>query len=213
MENKKGKFMVLEGIDGCGKDTQQKMLENYSTENNIAFEYAQVFDERNEKQARLREAVFNKDFRFGTDAEIFIFWADKFEMLPRIKKALDAGVNVLANRWELSQYAYQIYGKQREDLRDITEKVGSFLEKDLCPDLYILFDITPEESARRKSARTETTGKFEDYYDTAKKDFFERAIIGYKTEIQKYNHVIINGEQSKEKVFADTLKAIENILN
>lgn len=208
----KGKFIVLEGIDSCGKDTQQDLLQKYFDEQNTPFESIRVLDEHDEKQSKLRTVVFNKDFSFSTDAEIFLFWADKLEMMAKIKKAIENGKNVLVNRWELSQYAYQIYGKEREDIRDITEKVGEFLEKDLKPDLYILFDISAEESQRRKHVRTETVGKFEDYYDNAKADFFARVITGYKTEIKKYYHVIINGEQPKEKVFEDTLREIKNLL-
>lgn len=210
---KKGKFIVLEGIDSCGKDTQQDLLQKYFDEQNIPFQSVRVLDENDALQSRLRQVVFNPDFRFDTNAEIFLFWADKLEMMSKIKKAVESGKNVLVNRWELSQYAYQIHGKQRADLKDITEKAGLFLEKDLKPDLYILFDISAEESQKRKFVRTQTMGKFEDYYDNAKKDFVERVIAGYKTEIQKFPHVIINGEQSKEEVFQEVLNAIKNILN
>ncbi len=211
-DNKLGKFIVLEGIDSCGKDTQQDLLQKYFEEQNIHFESIRVLDEHDEKQSRLRTVIFNNDFRYSTDSEIFLFWADKLEMMSKIKKAVESGKNVLVNRWELSQYAYQIYGKQREDIRDITEKVGSFLEKDLQPDLYVLFDISPEESQKRTHVRTETTGKPEDYFDNAKKDFMERVIHGYKTEIKKFNHIIINGEQTREKVFEDTLAAVNLVL-
>jgi dTMP kinase len=218
MQSKKGKFIVLEGIDSCGKDTQQDLFMEYISNKNPDnllkenFVFVRVLDENDEKQSRLRGVIFNKDFRYDTNAEIFLFWADKLEMLKKIKEAVTLGKNVLVNRWELSQMAYQVYGKQREDLREISETVRSFIEKDIKPDLYILFDITPEESQRRKFVRTETTGKFEDYYDNAKKDFFDRVINGYKTEIKKFPHVIINGEQTKNQVFEDVLEAIKNIL-
>lgn len=218
MQSRKGKVVVLEGIDSCGKDTQQDMLQKYfdtkkQTENDMGeFVSVRVLDENDEKQGRLRNVVFNKDFRFDTNAEMFLFWADKLEMAKKIKEAVESGKNVLVNRWELSQYAYQIYGKQREDLRGITEKVGEFITQIVQPDLYILFDISPEESQRRKHIRTETVGKFEDYYDNAKADFMQRVIDGYKREIVKYPHVILNGEQSKEKVFAEALQAIQKIL-
>ena len=35
MEGKKGKFIVLEGIDGCGKDTQIDLFKKYLEENNL----------------------------------------------------------------------------------------------------------------------------------------------------------------------------------
>lgn len=212
MQNKKGKFIVLEGIDGCGKDTQQDLLQKYFDEQNIPFCSIRVLDENDEKQSRLRNVIFNKDFRFDTNAEIFLFWADKLEMVKKIKETIESGKNVLVNRWELSQFAYQVYGKEREDLREISEKVSAFVEKDVKPDLYILFDISPKESQKRKHTRTLETGKFEDYFDNAKADFFERVINGYKTEIKKYNHVIINGEQTREQVFAETLQAIQKLI-
>jgi thymidylate kinase len=134
------------------------------------------------------------------------------EIVKKIEIAIGSGKNIIANRWELSQYAYQIHGKQREDLRGISEYMTTFIEKNVRPDLYILFDISVEESQKRKHARTQMTGKFEDYYDNAKAEFTSRVVNGYKREIQKYNHVIINGEQSKEKVFEDTLQEINKIL-
>ncbi len=205
---KKGKFIVLEGIDSCGKDTQQDLLKEHFPD----FVYIRVLDESKEKTRKIREVIFNKDFRYETESEIYLFYADRFEMIKEIGEAIESGKNVICNRFELSQYAYQVYGKQREDLRELSDFLSTRLQKDYKPDLQILFDITPEESQRRKFTRTNTTGKFEDYYDNAKKDFMERVIIGYKTEIKKFNHVIINGEQSKEKVFEDTLKAIEEII-
>ena len=54
--------------------------------------------------------------------------------------------------------------------------------------------------------------KFEDYYDDAKADFMERVITGYKTEMENFPHKIIDGMQSKEQVFEDTVKAIKEIL-
>jgi dTMP kinase len=214
---KKAKFIVLEGIDSCGKDTQAERLQEFfrqreNFEKYGEFEFVQVLDEKTQKGKSMRGVVFNKDFKWETEAECFLFWADKMEIVKKIEIAIGSGKNIIANRWELSQYAYQIHGKQREDLRGISEYMTTFIEKNVRPDLYILFDISVEESQKRKHARTQMTGKFEDYYDNAKAEFTSRVVNGYKREIQKYNHVIINGEQSKEKVFEDTLQEINKIL-
>ena len=216
-----GKFIVLEGIDGCGKNTQQDLLENHFNSLSFGegrgeardFVYVRVLDEHKEKTKRIREIIFNKDFRYVTESEIMLFYADKFEMMTEIGVALESGKNVICERFELSQYAYQIYGKQREDLRELSDFLTEELQKNHKPDLYIFYDISPTESQKRKHARTSETGKFEDYYDNAKVDFMERVIHGYKTEIKNFNHVVINAEQSKEDVFFETLKAIENVIN
>lgn len=213
MKNKKGKFIVLEGIDNCGKDTQQDLLQKYFSD----FVFVKVLDEHKEKSKKLRETIFNKDFKFIDKAEIYLFYADKEEMMGEIKKALDSGKNVICNRFELSQYAYQIYGKQKPEYLELTNYLTKSLQEidavNYYPDLYILFDISPTESQKRKHARTNETGKFEDYYDNAKADFFERVINGYKTEIQNFSHVIIKGENTKEKVFEETLLEIKKLCN
>ena len=210
----KGKFIVLEGIDGCGKDTQQDLFLEYLKKNGEIenWVFVQVLDEKTDKGKRLRETIFNKDYKWETKAEICLFYADRFEMMVKIGEALESGKNVLCNRFELSQYAYQVSGKQREDLREFSDYMTSLVQEKYQPDLYILFDISSQESQKRKLLRTKEIGIFEDYYDNAKADFMERVILSYKTEIQKYDHVIINGEQSKEKVFEDTLQAIKKIL-
>jgi len=115
----RGKFIVLEGIDGCGKDTQRDLLMSKFPD----FVFVQAIDEKTEKGRRLREIIFNKEFRWTTVPEMLLFWADKFELVQDIEKHLKEGKNVVANRWELSNLAYQIYGKQREDLRDFAELI------------------------------------------------------------------------------------------
>ena len=204
-----GKFIVLEGIDGCGKDTQQDLLQKHFPD----FVYIRVLDENKEKSKRIRDVIFNKDFKYETESEIMMFYADRFEMMKEISENLEAGKNVICNRFELSQYAYQIYGKQREDLRELSDFLTKEIQKKYKPDLYILFDISVEESEKRRISRSQKASEKDNYYDEAKKEFFKRVILGYKTEIQNFNHVLINAEQSKEAVFAETLKVVESVIN
>ena len=205
---KKGKFIVLEGIDGCGKDTQQKLLREKFSD----FVYFHVLDEHKKHTNTLRDAMFNSGVRWTTLSEMLMFWADKFEMIQQIKKCVDEGKNVVMNRWELSNLAYQIWGKQNKDLEEFARFMQQKLDSTLKPDLYIFYDISVDESSRRKAARNGLGYDRTDYYEDQKRDFFERVIAGYKTEIQKYSYAIINGEQSKEKVFEDTVRAIKNTI-
>lgn len=214
---KLGKFIVLEGVDCCGKDTQQDKLKDFfNQEKNLKeyseFIFVQAIDEKTLKGAKIREVIFNKDFKWNSLSEMLLFWADKFELIQEIENNLNKGINVLANRWELSNLAYQIEGKQLDTLRPFAESMRDKLEENIRPDLYILYDISTTESQKRKHSRTEMTGKFEDYYDNAKADFMNRVIKGYKNEIQKYNHIIIDAEQSVDKVFEDTLRAVKGVL-
>lgn len=207
MQNKKGKFIVLEGIDASGKDTQEKLLQEHFPD----FEFFHCLDESKKHTNTLRDAMFNCDYRWTTLPEMMMFWADKFEIAYQIKKALNEGKNVVMNRWEVSNLAYQIHGKQNEEMREWAEYMREKLDEEIKPDLYIYFDVMVEESGKRMSARKGLGYDRDDYYESQKKDFFERVINGYKEELKKYTSVVIDGMQTKEKVFEDTLSTISNL--
>lgn len=204
----KGKFIVLEGIDACGKDTQEKFLKEKFPD----FLFFHVLDENKKHTNTLRDAMFNCDYRWQAFPEMLLFWADKFEIAYKIKKWIAEGKNVIMNRWEISNLAYQIYGKEKWEYEKFAKEMMQKLDEVVKPDLYIYFDITSEESLKRREIRMEENYKRDDYYENHKKDFFDKAINGYKTEIKKYNHAIINGMQNKEKVFEDILQSISKII-
>jgi thymidylate kinase len=156
--------------------------------------------------------MFNSNYRWQSLPEMMMFWADKFEIVYEIQKLLESGRNVVVNRWEVSNLAYQIWGKEKEEMRGWAEYMREKLDRIAKPDLYLYFDVTVEESGKRMSARKGTGYDRDDYYESEKKDFFLRVIEGYKKELLKYNHTIINGMQTREKVFQDTLKSIKTII-
>ncbi len=204
----KGKFIVLEGIDGCGKDTQSDLLKKHFEGNNN-FYFTRAPGGTGIGTQKIRELIFNKDYVFSDLAEVLLFYADRAELMnTEIVAKLDSGVNVICNRFELSQYAYQIYGKQKENMREVTDWLTEKIIGKYQPDLYIYYDITVETSEKRRGGRSENN-----QYEQKKKDFFERVIVGYKKEILNFNHVIVNGEQSKEKVFEQTLAEILKIIS
>jgi dTMP kinase len=208
MKNKKGKFIILEGIDACGKDTQEKLLKEKFPD----FIFFHVLDENNLYTNTLRNAMFNPDYRWQAFPEMLLFWADKFEIAYKIKKLIAEGKNVTMNRWEISNLAYQIYGKEKWEYEKFAREMLQKLDEIVKPDLYIYFEITAEESLKRRQIRMGENYKRDDYYESEKKDFFDKVINGYKIEVGKYNHVMIDGMQTKEKVFNDIKIEVENIL-
>lgn len=219
----KGIFIALEGMDGSGKDTQVESLKRLFREEGEVrvedgqevyswrgrdFVFAQVLDENFPETSELRQVLFGKGNRFDTWAEIFIFWADKLQtMHKRILPNLDCGRVVVVNRWEVSQMVYQVHGKKREDLREISLAMRDRLDNLAKPDMYVLLDISPEVSRQRTTVRAESEGK-NNFFDDERLDFLLRLRSGYLEELQKYNHVVINAENSKQEVFADLLKVV-----
>lgn len=221
-----GKFVVLEGIDGSGKDTQVELLKQlFASEggkkveggeeiyswNGQEFVFVQVLDENFPETSELRQVLFGKGKRFVTWAEIFIFWADKFQMLYKhILPNLEKGRVVMVNRWEVSQMAYQVHGKQNESLREISLQMRNRLDEVATPDLYIFLDVSIEESKKRVEARAAAAGNH-NFFDDAKKEFFERVCAGYLEELKQYPHQIVDANQTKDKVFSDLLNILKKI--
>lgn len=110
MSDQKGSFFVLEGIDGSGKGTQYELLLNQLKEDGydvVGFDFPQYSSP---------SSYFVKEFlngKYGSTKDVgpytgSLFYAlDRFESAREIKKALDAGKIVIANRFTGSSMAHQ----------------------------------------------------------------------------------------------------------
>ncbi|MFZ0412937.1 MAG: hypothetical protein WA875_06995 [Candidatus Acidiferrales bacterium] len=106
----RGKFIVLEGIDGSGKRTQIEMLARALETRGVAYagisfpNYAGFF-------GKLVAQFLNGDFGplEAVDAHFsaLLYAGDRLESKPAIEKELDAGKVVLADRYIGSNLAHQ----------------------------------------------------------------------------------------------------------
>ena len=143
---KKGKFIVIEGIDGCGGQTQTNLLKKYFGENNTLFlsfpgyktQLGQIIDDFLHKRTNYEEK----------DVEILIYYADILQFKPMILKALSEDKNVICDRYFTSTITFQSLNDKR-NIEDIL-KLNEMFELPV-PDNCFLLDITAEESQKRKS--------------------------------------------------------------
>jgi dTMP kinase len=106
----RGKFIVIEGIDGSGKRTQIEMLSRALTEKKIAVEQI-GFPNYDGFFGKLVGQFLNGDFG-GLDAvdphfSALLFAGDRLQAAPRIRRDLDAGQILLADRYVSSNLAHQ----------------------------------------------------------------------------------------------------------
>ncbi len=154
----RGKLITLEGIDGSGKSTVAKKLQ----ENPEIKAFEPVFT-REPTRGTLTGNAVEKAIQSDTDqlAELFLFTADHAEHLAKlVRPALESGKTVISDRYSDSRYAYQsITLKTR--LENPLEWVKNLHEGwTIVPDLTFLFDIRPEISVGRCGKRGEQS-KFE----------------------------------------------------
>ena len=120
----RGKFIVLEGIDGSGKRTQLDMLARSLTERKLAL--SQVSFPRYEGFfGKLVAQFLNGDFGplDAVDAHFsaLLYAGDRYEAKQKIEADLAAGYTVLADRYIGSNLAHQ-------GARIVFEKRGEFLQ-------------------------------------------------------------------------------------
>ena len=149
---KKGRFIALEGGEGAGKSTQARLLAAALEAQGI-----RVVVTREPGGTIGAEAI--RALLLGTEgegwhprAEALLFAAARSDHVERlIRPALAAGTWVICDRFVESSRAYQGGGSGLSDT-DVLElhRIGS---DGLLPDLTLLFEVAPDEVARRLEQR------------------------------------------------------------
>ncbi|NHI93983.1 MAG: hypothetical protein EAX96_15955 [Candidatus Lokiarchaeota archaeon] len=199
------KYIVFEGIVGCGKSTMVNNVSKWLKEQNIKTE---TIEEPGSKVLDIL-GTYGIDDRIDT----LLFVADRLIQQKKIKEISNDTV-LLAERCFLSTIAYQksiLLGNllDMHDLHFRIEDVDMILDSDtfIFPDLVIILDINIEEGIKRKE------GKFEkwetkDYLVTVR-DKYKQMTIDKKYPFEIY---LINTENSLEETFENVKKIIKNAL-
>ena len=159
--NLNGKFISFEGIDGCGKSTQAKILSD-----DLTTYGKKVLLTREPGGSKGAEEIRNllltgETDRWSAETEILLFTAARRDHLERtILPALEIGSTVICDRFSDSTRVYQ--GVTRGDLRDVVDQ----LDKTMIPrqpDITVLVDLDPKIGLARALRRSGNEARFEDF--------------------------------------------------
>ena len=159
--NLSGKFISFEGIDGCGKSTQAKIL----SEKLISCGHKILLTREpggSDGAEEIRKLLLtgNTD-RWSAETEILLFTAARRDHLERtILPALENGLAVLCDRFSDSTRVYQ--GVTRGDLRNLVDQLDSAMIP-RQPDITVLIDLDPTISLARAIERSNNEARFEDF--------------------------------------------------
>jgi dTMP kinase len=119
--------------------------------------------------------VLNRtDLTVPPESELLVILAARAAFVQEVvRPALARGELVLSDRYELSTFAYQGWGRGL-DLTEI-RRVSRFATGGLSPDLYLLLDLSVEEGAERQRRQ----GKGTDRFEGAGQAFLSRVRQGY----------------------------------
>jgi len=143
----KGFFCSFEGLDGCGKTTQIKLLKQRLEKTG-----KEVVTFREPGCTKLGEDIRGVLLDPVADicdrSEVLLYLASRAQVTEDIIiPALNSGAIVLADRFADSSVAYQGYGRGLG--AGTVEKLNDFAIKRIYPDLTFLLDITVEDVFKR----------------------------------------------------------------
>jgi dTMP kinase len=202
--NLRGKFIVFDGTEGCGKSTQARMLRD-----RLAGAGApDVLLVRDPGTTRIGEQVrtilLNPDHdEMGMRCEMLLYMAARAQMMAEtILPALGAGKLVIGDRFVSSTLAYQLGGDglTAAEIRAVAE----IATKGRWPDLTILLDLSADASiARVNRPKDRIEQRPIAYHEQVRRNYLSQA----EADPRRYRVVAAN--RSPDEVHADVWRAVQ----
>lgn len=196
-----GRLIAVEGVDASGKSTQAQLLaESLGAVPTFQFGATEV-------GAVIRRILLNPDNDALDDrTEALLIVADKAQHVSEIVgPALQAGRDVVTDRFTASTLAYQGYGRGL----DLTElrSMMHFATGGIEPDLNLLLDVPLELATRR-------LGSSVDRFEGAGHDFLDRVRGGYlaMAEADPARWAVVDANGPVDEVSARVFLAVRDRL-
>jgi dTMP kinase len=136
---KKGLFITFEGIEGCGKTTQSRLLYDYLRGRGHDCVYTRE-PGGTRLGEKIRETMLHLKIAISDLAEVFLFEAARAEIVREvITPALKKGKVVICDRFYDATTAYQGFGGGVN--LNLIDKLNSMATGGLKPGLTILLDV------------------------------------------------------------------------
>lgn len=170
----RGLFITVEGIDGCGKSTQARLIA-------AALEAAghDVLRLREPGGVRISEQIRAilldpANAEMGDVCELLLYEAARAQLVHQvIRPALAAGKTVVCDRFYDSTTAYQAFADGLD--RNMVSQANELAVDGCRPDLTLVFDLPVEDALRRRSGRGA-----EDRLELKGMEFQERVAAGFR---------------------------------
>lgn len=204
----KGKFIVLEGPDRCGKSTQAKLLYNYLLEKGLDVVLTRE-PGGTPTAEKIRQIVLEPGLDVRPMAELLLYEASRAQHTQeKIIPALQEGKIVICERYSMSTAAYQGYARGI-DLK-LIHTVNDIATTGLQADVTLVFLM----SDKYFSSRGEYL--FSDRLEREDREFRQNMRQGYKNLAEQTPHAyLLNADDDVDAIHAQVVKLIEKhgILN
>ena len=190
-----GRFIVLDGIDGCGKSTQIRHLAEWLPVSGLMPSTAGLICTREPGGTHLGQSI--RDLLLHTEAdqvpsvtaELLLYAADRAQHVDTvIRPALLRGDWVLSDRFAGSTLAYQGYGRGLD--HQLITRLESIATTGLVPDLTACLMVPVEVSLQRRH------GEKEDRIEAEGRAFLHRVADGFAVLAEQRHWCQLDAQQS-----------------
>ena len=197
------KFITFEGIDGCGKSTQARLLLEYMNNSGVETILVREPGGTNISESIREILLHSTSSQMGDRTESLLMTASRAQLTQEvIVPNMDKGKFVIADRYSDSTLAYQGGGRNL-DIEWLIE-LNNYATFTLLPDITFFVDIRPEEALRRlDSDKDRIEGEGIEFQTLVRKT--------YQILAEKFNdrYVIIDGYAEKGDIHKKVLNEMK----
>jgi len=200
-------FLVFEGIDGSGKETQVRLVVEKLKKLGHKVELLDFPDYSSEPGKKIGQYL-NHEIEMPSDELGKLYAEDRKLAMPRLKEWLKDGKIVVSDRYAYSNLAYQLANGVDHDYL-------TALDKDLIfPEIVFFVDTDVEEVIKRMDA-SRKKDKYESNMEYLKSvlDNYRKMCDGSIEVFGNAKWIKIDGNKSIEEVEKDIWKYVEACLS
>ena len=211
----RGRLISFEGLDGAGKTTQLRLLEQWLQARDIAF-IRTLEPGGTPLGVEIRPLVLNRpDLAIVPLAESFLFQADRAQHFARLViPALQEGKLVITDRCYDASIAYQGYA--RGVGVELVEQLSMLATQSIQPDLTILLDLDPSQVPYRTDTSSDQNGQREERtrFDEEAEAFHRRVREGFHMLARKYpaRIKVVDASRSVEAIHQEIVGLVKEVL-
>ena len=156
----RGRFIVVEGAEGVGKTTQVRRLATFLKRAGLPLAVAREPGGTAVGEGIRQLLLHGGEGPVARETELLLILAARASVVREVvEPSLAAGKWVLSDRFDLSSFAYQGYG--RGIGVDVVARLNEYATGGLAADLYLVLDLAVEEGVARQARETRSPDRFE----------------------------------------------------
>jgi dTMP kinase len=213
--NKRGILITFEGIEGCGKSTQVKLLTRRLKECRMPVLATLEPGGSSIGQSIRKILLDSRNTGLSPLAELLLYEADRAQHVREvIRPALKKGLWVLCDRFSDATEAYQ--GRARGEPISLVRELNRVATGGLKPDVTFLLDLPVEVGlARARRRNLDTNAGDQDRFEREELSFHEKVREAYLllARREKKRFVVIQAQAGEKEVEESIFRSIEPLIH